>query len=89
MRTCIGCLQTGFKDVAQYNFPARPTCSSLTTPNVDRGNPCNLAQDYGPMLCCTGGMNDCSPRPEHVIAPCGTSAGRRQSSGARTGRVLR
>ena len=58
VRTCIGCLQTGFKDAAQYNFPARPTCSALTTPNLDKGNPCNVAQDYGPLLCCTGGAND-------------------------------
>jgi hypothetical protein len=58
VRTCIGCLQTGFQDVAQYNFPARPTCSSLTTPNLDKGNPCNVAQDYGPLLCCTGSSNE-------------------------------
>jgi hypothetical protein len=58
VRTCIGCLQTAFKDVAQYNFPARPTCSALTTPNLDKGNPCNPAQDYGPLLCCTGSGNE-------------------------------
>jgi hypothetical protein len=57
VRTCIGCLQTGLKDMAQYDFPARPSCSELTTPNVDKGNPCNVAQDYGPLLCCTGTMN--------------------------------
>lgn len=58
VRTCIGCLQTGLKDAAQYNFPARPTCSSLTTPNIDRGNPCNVAQDIGSLLCCTGAANE-------------------------------
>jgi hypothetical protein len=58
VRTCIGCLQTGLKDMAQYNFPQRPSCSALTTPNLDRGNPCNVAQDYGPLLCCTGTMNE-------------------------------
>ena len=57
VRTCIGCLQTGFQDVAQYNFPARPTCSALTTPNLNKGNPCNPAQDHGPLLCCTGTGN--------------------------------
>ena len=57
VRTCIGCLQTGFQDVAQYDFPARPTCSALTTPNLNKGNPCNPAQDRGPLLCCTGTGN--------------------------------
>ncbi len=58
VRTCIGCLQTGFDDVAQYNFPARPSCSASPKPNLDHGNPCNPAQDYGPLLCCTGATND-------------------------------
>jgi hypothetical protein len=58
VRTCIGCLQTGLKDAAQYNFPERPTCSSLTTPNLDKGNPCNVAQDIGPLLCCTGASSE-------------------------------
>jgi hypothetical protein len=58
VRTCIGCLQTGFKDVAQYDFPARPTCSAFTQVNADKGNPCNVAQDYGPLLCCTGTGNE-------------------------------
>ena len=58
VRTCIGCLQTGFSDVAQYDFPSRPSCSAAPKPNLDHGNPCNPAQDYGPLLCCTGSMND-------------------------------
>ncbi len=58
VRVCIGCLQTGIKDWSQYNFPARPSCSTAPKPNPDQGNACNPAQDYGPMLCCTGGMNE-------------------------------
>jgi len=57
VRACIGCLQTGFGDIAQYNFPARPSCGAAPKPNNYHGNPCNLAQDYGPLLCCTGDMN--------------------------------
>ena len=57
VRMCIGCLQTGFTDVAQFNFPARPACGVSPKPNAYHGNPCNLAQDYGPLLCCTGDMN--------------------------------
>ena len=58
VRTCIGCLQTELRGVAQYNFPARPSCSAAPKPNVNHGNPCNVAQDYGPLLCCTGSMNE-------------------------------
>jgi hypothetical protein len=58
VRTCIGCLQTGLKHVAQYNFPARPSCSAAPKPNPEPGNLCDPAQDYGPMLCCTGSMNE-------------------------------
>ncbi len=43
--------------IAQYNFPARPSCSAAPKPNPAHGNLCNPAQDYGPMLCCTGDMN--------------------------------
>jgi hypothetical protein len=57
VRMCIGCLQTGFPDIAQYNYPARPSCGAAPKPNGYHGNPCNLAQDYGPVLCCTGDMN--------------------------------
>jgi hypothetical protein len=57
VRMCIGCLQTGFSDIAQFNFPARPPCGVAPKPNAYHGNPCNLSQDYGPLLCCTGDMN--------------------------------
>ena len=57
VRVCIGCLQTGFSDIAQFNFPARPSCGVAPKPNPYHGNPCNLAQDTGPLLCCTGEMN--------------------------------
>ena len=57
VRACIGCLQTGIPGNAQLNFPARPSCSAAPKPNPDHHNPCNPAQDYGPLLCCTGDMN--------------------------------
>ena len=57
VRVCVGCLQTGFADMAQFNFPARPSCSVAPKPNPYHGNPCNLSQDTGPLLCCTGDMN--------------------------------
>jgi len=57
VRACIGCLQTGFPDIAQFDFPKRPVCSAAPKPNIYHGNPCNFAQDYGPLLCCTGDMN--------------------------------
>jgi hypothetical protein len=53
VRACYGCLQTGFAaaDYADYSFPRLPLCSALTA-NPYRGNPCNPAQDVGPILCC-------------------------------------
>jgi hypothetical protein len=57
VRTCIGCLQTGFPNIAQYNFPARPPCGAAPKPNPYHGNSCNVAQDTHPLLCCTGDMN--------------------------------
>jgi hypothetical protein len=57
VRTCIGCLQTGFSDVAQFNFPNRPSCGISPKPNKYHGNPCHLGQDYGPLLCCTDDMS--------------------------------
>jgi hypothetical protein len=57
VRMCIGCLQTGFTDIAQLNFPARPSCGAAPKPNLYHGNPCNVAQDVRPLLCCTGDMN--------------------------------
>ena len=58
VRVCIGCLQTGFPDVAQFNFPARPSCGAAPKPNLYHGNLCNVAQDVKPLLCCTGSMNE-------------------------------
>jgi len=54
VRMCIGCLQTGFSDVAPMNWPNRPSCAAAPKPNPHHGNPCNMAQDWGPLLCCTG-----------------------------------
>lgn len=53
VRICYGCLQTGFPDAefAQFNFPNTPNCAKLFI-NPYAGNPCNPAQDRGPILCC-------------------------------------
>ena len=52
LRVCVGCLQTGFLDLAQYNYPGLPRCDVAPRPNPHKGNPCNIAQDTGPLLCC-------------------------------------
>ncbi len=53
IRVCYGCLQTGFTQpqFADFSFPKVPPCSKLAS-NPYLGNPCNPAQDYGPVLCC-------------------------------------
>ena len=53
IRVCYGCLQTGYNDAefAQFNFPRIPLCRRLAG-NPYLGNPCNPAQDFGPILCC-------------------------------------
>jgi hypothetical protein len=52
IRMCVGCLQTGLTDLAQYNYPGVPLCTVAPKPNIYKGNPCNFAQDSGPLLCC-------------------------------------
>jgi hypothetical protein len=54
---CYGCLQSGYSDptASQFNFPAVPLCSDLTT-NPYTGDPCNPAQDE-PILCCAASVN--------------------------------
>jgi hypothetical protein len=67
IRTCIGCLQTGFADAAQFDWPSRPPCNIAPKPNVYHGNPCGLdiAQDFGPLLCCTNDMSQAvCPAPD-------------------------
>jgi hypothetical protein len=53
VRVCYGCLQTGFGDpqYADFGFPRVPACDKLVS-NPFPGNPCNPAQDVGPLLCC-------------------------------------
>jgi hypothetical protein len=53
VRVCYGCLQTGFQDPAyvDFGFPKVPPCARLQS-NPYHGNPCNPAQDIGPLLCC-------------------------------------
>lgn len=45
VQVCAGCLQS--------MFPATPTCAGAPKPNPLHGNPCNIAQDQPPVLCCT------------------------------------
>lgn len=52
VRMCVGCLQTGFTTMAEYNYPGLPLCTVAPKPNMYKGNPCNFAQDSGPLLCC-------------------------------------
>jgi hypothetical protein len=53
VRLCYGCLQTGYTDPAfvDFAFPKVPPCNRLQA-NPYPGNPCNPAQDVGPLLCC-------------------------------------
>jgi hypothetical protein len=44
VQACAGCLQAGFPDT--------PSCASAPSPNPYLGNPCNIAQDEGGVLCC-------------------------------------
>ena len=50
---CYGCLQQGFGEpgYAQFDYPNTPECAPLSE-NLYPGNPCNPAQDFGPVLCC-------------------------------------
>jgi hypothetical protein len=54
VEVCAGCLQP--------NFPVTPTCSAAPKPNPYQGNPCNIAQDTGPVLCCDDEMG-------HLVCP--------------------
>jgi hypothetical protein len=53
VRVCYGCLQTGYNEpeFADFSFPKIPACDRLAA-NPFTGNPCNPAQDFGPVLCC-------------------------------------
>jgi len=42
----------GVLDLAQYNYPGLPVVTCRPRPNPHKGNPCNIAQDQGPLLCC-------------------------------------
>ncbi len=57
VQVCAGCLQ--------WMYPLTPTCTDAAKPNPHPGNPCNIAQDTGPVLCCTdvGGALIC-PAPD-------------------------
>lgn len=44
VQVCAGCLQS--------MYPTVPLCTDAPKPNPFRGNPCNIAQDFGQVLCC-------------------------------------
>lgn len=44
VQVCAGCLQS--------MYPTVPLCTDAPKPNPLRGNPCNIAQDVGQVLCC-------------------------------------
>jgi hypothetical protein len=73
VRVCYGCLQTGYADPAyvDFAFPKVPPCARLQE-NPYRGNPCNPAQDVGPLLCCAkdaeGTQLECPGVPRGVVA---------------------
>jgi len=54
IRVCLGCLQTGFtlKGFEDLGYPNVADCRNLLD-NPYTGNPCNIAQDFGPILCCS------------------------------------
>jgi hypothetical protein len=68
IRTCYGCLQTGFQGpYAEFSFALSPpkvlACDHLAE-NPYKGNPCNPAQDIGPILCCAD-----DPKGEKLVCP--------------------
>ncbi len=73
IHVCYGCMQQGYKgEFAAFDFPAIPACSMLTN-NPFTGNPCNVAQDGIPVLCCArdaqGTQIECPGRPRAVMMP--------------------
>ena len=56
VQVCAGCLQS--------MYPVVPLCADAPHPNPYTGNPCNIAQDKGTVLCCrTPGGDLVCPAP--------------------------
>lgn len=71
IRVCQGCLQRGYPEPwAVFDYPRLASCDQLLPPNPFPGNPCNAAQDFGPVLCCVRGNNaiECPGRPSGMPA---------------------
>ncbi len=74
IRVCLGCLQTGYtaEGFEGFDYPKVPDCRILLD-NPYPGNGCNIAQDFGPLLCCSpDGTKDnieCPGGPRGVAAP--------------------
>lgn len=54
IQVCLGCLQRGFnlKGFEDFDYPNVADCRNLLD-NPFTGNACNIAQDFGPVLCCS------------------------------------
>jgi len=67
IRVCLGCLQRGFaaEGFRDLDYPKIPDCRSLVE-NPYVGNACNIAQDFGPVLCCS---TDGSGSPASIECP--------------------
>jgi hypothetical protein len=68
IRVCYGCLQTGFGGAyAEFSYAISPpkvlACENMSE-NPYRGNACNPAQDFGPILCCAQ-----DPKGEKLLCP--------------------
>lgn len=72
VRVCYGCLQTGFPgNFSSFDFPSVPACSQVPEHSLF-GNPCNPAQDLGPVLCCSNdpeGLDLTCPAPSVKRTP--------------------
>jgi len=69
IRVCYGCLQLQSPDGSLTT----PLCSTMPPENPYTGNPCNYAQDFGPVMCCS---NDLEGGNGELICPApGVPAG--------------
>jgi hypothetical protein len=74
IRVCLGCLQRDYrlKGFEDFDYLHIPDCRSLLD-NPFPGYACNIAQDFGPVLCCspdgTKSNIECPGVPRGVVPP--------------------